>query len=136
MPRAWLYYGGTIAYQLIAMVVLFALFPGVIEVVNERGNVNKQGVKTWDRVFGVCYFVLLLVLPAVAGPGTGWFHRSEVPALLALPALIVTILVCMFVHGAMIVNKHAETGVRIQEDRRHQVVSRGPVFSVTRSTSR
>jgi len=70
--------------------------------------------------------VLLLVLPAVAGPDTGRFHRSEVPALLALPALIVTILVCMFVHGAMIVNKHAETGMRIQEDRHHQVVSSGP----------
>jgi protein-S-isoprenylcysteine O-methyltransferase Ste14 len=124
-PRAWIYYGGMFAYLLIALAVMFVLFPGAIEVVNERGKFKKD-VKTWDKIFGVSYSVLQLLMPAVAGLDAGRFHWSEVPAFLAVPALIVTILAHTFVHWAMIANKYAEIGVRIQEDRHHEVVSSGP----------
>lgn len=124
-PRAWIYYGGTLGYLLLALVVILLFFPGTIEVVNERGKF-KKGVKTWDKVFGVCYGVLLFVMPATAGLDVGRFHWFEVPAFLQGPALVLTVLAYMVVHWAMIVNRHAETGVRIQEERRHEVVSTGP----------
>lgn len=125
VPRAWIYYGGTLAYLVAAMAVIFALFPGVVEIVNARGRFQK-GVKRWDKVFGVLYTVLLFVMPAVAGLDAGRFRWTEVPAFLFGPALAVTLLAYLLVHWAMVVNRHAETGVRIQEDRRHEVVSSGP----------
>jgi protein-S-isoprenylcysteine O-methyltransferase Ste14 len=125
-PRAWLYYGGTFAYELIALIALFLFFPGAIEVINERGKPFKKDVKKWDKVFGVSYAVLLLVMPALAGLDGVRFHWSTAPAFLAVPGLVVTIVAYMFMHWAMIVNKYAETGVRIQEDRHHEVVYSGP----------
>jgi len=124
--RGWLYYGGTLAYYLVAMVVLFVLFPGVIEVVNERGKLPRKDVKRWDKVFGVLYLLLMLALPAVAGLDAGRLHWSEVPEALAWPGLTVTIAAYMFVHWAMVVNRHAEACVRIQDERHHEVVSSGP----------
>jgi protein-S-isoprenylcysteine O-methyltransferase Ste14 len=124
-PRAWIYYGGSLAYLVAAMTVIFLFFPGTVEIVNERGRLHR-GVKKWDRVFGVLYTVLLFVTPAAAGLDAGRCHWSEVPFLLCAPALAVTLLAYLFVHWAMVVNRHAETGVRIQEDRRHEVVSSGP----------
>jgi protein-S-isoprenylcysteine O-methyltransferase Ste14 len=49
-----------------------------------------------------------------------------VPWAVSVLALAVTILATAFVHWAMIVNQHAETGVRIQDDRHHVVVTAGP----------
>jgi protein-S-isoprenylcysteine O-methyltransferase Ste14 len=124
--RAWLYYGGTLGYQVVVVSVMLLRFPGVVELVNERGKVLRRDVKRWDKAFAVAYTVLLLALPAVAGLDGGRRHGPEAPAALAAPALCVTILAYAFVHWAMIVNRHAETGVRIQEDRHHEVVSAGP----------
>jgi protein-S-isoprenylcysteine O-methyltransferase Ste14 len=122
--RAWIYYGGLFGYLGVALIVMFAFFPGAAEVVNERGKFHKD-VKTWDKVFGVIYTVLLFATPAVAGLDVR-FRWTDVPALLAAPAFVVTLLAYLFVHWAMIVNRHAETGVRIQEERHHEVVSSGP----------
>jgi len=108
-----------------AMAVILALFPGTVEIVNARGRFQK-GVKRWDKVFGVLYTLLLFVQPVVAGLDAGRFRWTEVPAFLFVPALAVTLLSFLFVHWAMVVNRHAETGVRIQEDRGHEVVSSGP----------
>ena len=123
-PRAWIYYGGLLGYLVLAMVVMFAFFPGAAEIVNARGKLHRD-VKRWDKVFGVFYTVLLLAEPAVAGLDAR-LRWTDVPDLLAAPALVVTLLAYLFVHWAMIVNRHAELGVRVQEERRHEVVSSGP----------
>lgn len=126
LQRAWLYYGGLLAYLLVAMVVLLVRFPATIELINERGKMTKKDVKPWDKAFGIAYVALLVVQPVVAGLDAGRFRWSEPPAFLAAPALGVTLLAMLFVHWAMVVNRFAETGVRIQDDRDHEVVSAGP----------
>jgi hypothetical protein len=40
--RAWIYYGGTLAYLVAAMVVIFTFFPGTVEIVN-AGQVPEDG---------------------------------------------------------------------------------------------
>jgi protein-S-isoprenylcysteine O-methyltransferase Ste14 len=125
MGRAWLYYGGLLAYLVLAMAVIFVRFPEAIETVNARGKLN-QDVKTWDKFFGLAYTVLLLLQPAVAGWDVRQRESFEVPWLVASLALGVTIVAYAFVQWAMIVNRHAETGVRIQGERDHAVVSSGP----------
>jgi protein-S-isoprenylcysteine O-methyltransferase Ste14 len=125
VARAWIYYGGLTAYVIVAMLVMFVRYKGAAEIVNERGKMKKD-VKTWDKVFGISYTLLMFVVPLVAGLDVGRLRWSRVPEQLAIPSLAVTILAYAFVHWAMIVNRHAETGVRIQNDRGHEVVSSGP----------
>ena len=125
IARAWIYYGGIISYLVLSMIVLLVAFPDAVEVINERGKMKKD-VKGWDKLFALAYTVLMFILPAVAGLDVGRFHGSDVPAFYAAPAIVMTILAYAFVHWAMIVNKYAETGVRIQADRDQQVVSSGP----------
>ncbi len=123
--RAWLYYGTVLAYLVLAMAAMLLFFPDAIETVNARGRFNKD-VKTWDKVFGLCYTLLLLVQPAVAGWDVRQGRSFDVPWPMLGFALAVTLLGYAFVHWAMIVNRHAETGVRIQGERHHQVISSGP----------
>jgi protein-S-isoprenylcysteine O-methyltransferase Ste14 len=123
--RGWLYYGGLLAYLVLAMAAVFRFFPEVIETINARGRFNKD-VKRWDKFFALCYTVLALLQPAVAGWDVRTRRSFEVPWLVAALGLAVTILAYAFIHWAMIVNKHAETGVRIQSERHHAVVSSGP----------
>ena len=125
VPRAWIYYGAVFAYMLVAVTVMLAFFPGVIELINERGK-KKQDVKKWDKVFATVVTPLLFITPALAGLDAGRFHWSEVSGLFTIPAVVVTILAYVLTHWAMIVNRFAETGVRIQEDRHQEVVSSGP----------
>ena len=125
IDRGWLYYGGQFAYLMFAMVVIARFFPQVVETINARGRLNKD-VKTWDKLFGLAYAILLLLQPAIAGWDVGRIHSFEAPLFVSALALALTILSNMFVHWAMISNKHAETGVRIQNDRHHAVVSSGP----------
>ncbi len=123
--RAWLYYGGLLAYLLLAMAAAAAVFPQVIETVNARGHLHKD-VKTWDKVFGLAYTILLLVEPAVAG----WDVRRAATFDAGWPvtalALTATVAAYAFVHWAMVVNPHAETGGRVQGERHHTVISSGP----------
>jgi protein-S-isoprenylcysteine O-methyltransferase Ste14 len=123
--RAWLYYGGVLAYLVLAMSVIFVFFPDAVETVNARGRFNKD-VKTWDKIFGLGYTLLLLLQPGVAGWDVRKARSFELPWPVPVLALAVTIMAYAFVHWAMIVNKHAETGVRIQTERHHEVVSSGP----------
>ncbi|HEY3357119.1 MAG TPA: isoprenylcysteine carboxylmethyltransferase family protein [Polyangia bacterium] len=126
LPRGWAYYGGLLAYMLSAVAVLLVRFPGVIEIVNERGKLNKAGVKRWDKAFQGAYVGLLIITPVLAGLDAGRFHWSAAPAPVAAPALVVSALAYTFVYWAMAVNRFAETGVRVQVDRGQVVVSSGP----------
>jgi protein-S-isoprenylcysteine O-methyltransferase Ste14 len=125
IPRAWVYYGVTLVYFLIALPMLLLLFPQVLELVNERGKLKKD-TKTWDKVWGVLYGVLLFVIPVVAGLDVGRLGGPDVSAAFVAPCLVVTILGYALVHWAMVVNTYAELGVRIQRDRGQEVVSTGP----------
>jgi protein-S-isoprenylcysteine O-methyltransferase Ste14 len=125
IARAWIYYTTVLVYFLIAMPTLVLLFPQVLETVNERGKF-KPDTKTWDKVWGILYSFLLLVIPAVAGYQVGRGSGPNISAAFLLPALIATILAYVFAHWTMVVNPYAETGVRVQRDRAQEVVTAGP----------
>jgi protein-S-isoprenylcysteine O-methyltransferase Ste14 len=125
VPRAWLYYGGLGAYLVLATAAIAVRFPQVIVTVNARGKFHKD-VKTWDKVFGLAYAAMLLLQPAVAGWDVRMSASDAAQWPIAAPAAAVTIAAHAFVHWAMIVNKHAEIGVRVQAEREHVVVSSGP----------
>lgn len=130
LPRAWLYYGSLLAYMLVALPVMWVRFPGAIEVINERGKLAKEGVKAWDKPFAIASTLLLLAMHPLAGLDAGRFHWSQVPENLAPPAVAMVLLATLLGQWAMVVNRWAETGVRIQADRHQQVVSSGPYARV------
>ncbi len=125
VPRGWVYYGAELAYLALAMAIIVRFFPRTIETVNARGKFNAD-VKRWDKLFGLAYTLFLLLQPAVAGWDVGKLKTLQAPWPISALALGLTLLANAFVHWAMIVNQHAETGVRIQDDRHHVVVSSGP----------
>jgi len=126
VERGWVYYGGVLAYLLASVVAMMIWFPEAAEVVNERGRPLKPDVKAWDKVFGLLYTLMLLAQPAIAGLDSVRWRWSEVPHSLALPGLAVTLLGYSLAQWAIVANRHAETGVRIQTDRHHEVVTTGP----------
>lgn len=128
IARAWIYYGTLLAYFLIAMPVLFVRFPQILEVVNERGKFKAE-TKTWDKVWGIAYAVLLLVIPGIAGHDVG-HGGADLSALLLVPSLVVTIAAYALAQWAMVVNPYAETGARVQADRGQHVVDTGPYHYV------
>lgn len=130
VSRGWLYYGGQLAYMVLAMAVIISIFPEVIETVNARGKLKKD-IKGWDKLFGIMFSILLLLQPAVAGWDAGRLHSFEAPWVVSIIAFIMTIMANAFIHWAMIANKYAELGVRIQDDRHHAVVISGP-YSIIR----
>ena len=125
VERAWIYYGALLGYLVVGMTVIAVFFPQAIDTVNARGRVNKD-VKSWDKAFGAAYTVLLLIQPAVAGWDVRVGRAYDLPWPIHVLAIVGTIAAYAFVHWAMVVNRHAETGVRIQGERHHVVVCTGP----------
>ncbi len=125
LVRGWIYFGLSLGYVLIMMLYIFIRHPEMVELVNERGK-YKENTKWWDKLFMVFYTPVLFAMPALSGLDVSRFRWSETPFWLTWPGIALFIASGLLVHGAMIVNRHFETTVRIQDDREHSVVSTGP----------
>ncbi len=125
LPRAWLF----VAVSFVAIFGQIALVAARNpELVNHRGRwKTKKDTKPWDKPLVSIYGLLAFyVTPIVMGLDLGrYYWTAPGPwstalgiALFALGTVILT--------WAMLVNTHFETTVRIQRDRSHQVVTKGP----------
>lgn len=120
--RGWAYVLAVLVLEIITLGLLASRAP---ETLNQRGAFHR-GVPAFDRVFLVLWLVLALLTPAVAGLDArrfGWSHLSL--AWLAV-GLAVLVLASALAAWAMLENPHFEQLVRIQEERRHRVVTTGP----------
>ncbi|MHC4861076.1 MAG: isoprenylcysteine carboxylmethyltransferase family protein, partial [Planctomycetota bacterium] len=85
-----------------------------------------RGTKGWDRTAVVLLklvFMAVLVLGALDAGRFGW---TSVPAWLWWPGAALHSFGMTIVTWSMAVNPHFEATVRIQEDREHRVIDRGP----------
>jgi protein-S-isoprenylcysteine O-methyltransferase Ste14 len=96
------------------------------DLIEARAKIRRKDTKAFDKVFLAIFLPLTLVQPAVAGLDAVRFHWSSMPdeflyvgTALLLPAMAL-------IGWTMAVNRYAETTVRIQTDRGHTVVDRGP----------
>jgi protein-S-isoprenylcysteine O-methyltransferase Ste14 len=122
-PRGWIY----VASYLVAMASIGRMVkrrnPELLEA---RAKWRRPDTKPFDRIVLVLYLPLTYLQPAVAGLDTVRWARPAMPywfvplgiALLAMATALIT--------WTMVVNRHAETTVRIQKDRGHTVVDTGP----------
>jgi protein-S-isoprenylcysteine O-methyltransferase Ste14 len=122
------------AVALLTMIVgrFYLIFTAPDQIVERMDAPQREHVKPWDRVF-----VLLI---AFLGPVAAWIVAGldvrhgwspDIPLTVQLVALAMLLAGTVFSNWAMIVNRFYSSHVRIQKDRGHSVVSRGP-YSVLR----
>lgn len=119
--RAWMLLG---VYALGYAISTTLLFVRVPDLMDERRK-QHDGVKRWDRPLVLAYQVMYFPTFAVSGLDRrlGW---SDVPLGVSLIALAGVAVFFLLVTWAPLVNPHLETYLRIQTERDHAVVDRGP----------
>jgi protein-S-isoprenylcysteine O-methyltransferase Ste14 len=121
--RGWictvLYLGGTI----VVPVVIIKVNPGLQE---RREARIHSGTKAFDKTFLCAFLPLAIALPAVAGLDSVRFAWYPMPFWTLYPGLGLFVVSTAIIVWVMVSNPHAETTVRIQDERGHAVISGGP----------
>jgi protein-S-isoprenylcysteine O-methyltransferase Ste14 len=119
--RGWIWIVYTLFLETGTLIVLAKRAP---ETLQQRGRLHV-GVKTFDKVFAVCWLSLAFVTPVVAGLDKrfGW---SNLPLATLYFGVVLVALVWPLATWAMIENEYFEQLVRVQTDRAHRVVTSGP----------
>ncbi len=125
LPRAWFF-----------LVLSFVAMSGQIvllawknpELVNHRGRWRKKrDAKRWDKLLVITFGILgFSVVPIVIGLDAGRYRWSSLGTWSLVVGTALYVLGTVLITWAMLVNTHFETAVRIQTDRNHRVVDRGP----------
>jgi protein-S-isoprenylcysteine O-methyltransferase Ste14 len=120
--RGWictvLYLGG---FQ-ISRAVLKRLNPGLLE---QRETAIREDTKPFDRIFLRVFLSLTIVQPIIAGLDMR-FNGASLPFWMVYPGIIQFIVSAALITWVLVLNPHAESSVRIQNDRGHTVVASGP----------
>ena len=121
-PGAWLW---TLMY--FAFLLAFAVWAtrNAPDLLKERGRVAAN-VKGWDKVIGVVYTVLLVVLLITAGLDAGRFRWSVMPFVLQVLGVIGLIPSGGAIWWTTVANAYLSRWARIQDDRGQKVVTGGP----------
>lgn len=124
LPRAWLFFGATFVYFVASTLAVYRYSPELLVV---RLTMRREGSKGWDEVLmRAANLTGMLLIPAAAGLDVGRYGWSSLGYVYVVPGFVLFVLGAVLVTWAMIVNRHFESTVRIQEDRGHEVVSSGP----------
>jgi protein-S-isoprenylcysteine O-methyltransferase Ste14 len=120
--RGWictvLYLGGL----QISKAVLRKLNPGLLE---QRETAIRKDTKPFDRIFLRLFLSLTIVQPIIAGLDMR-FNGASLPFWMVYPGIVQFIVSGGLITWVLVKNPHAESSVRIQNDRGHTVVASGP----------
>lgn len=120
--RGWICTGLYVGALCVCRAVVDRLNPGLLE---QRQQALREDTKRFDRVLLRVFLFLTIVQPAVAGLDAR-FNAAATPfwtVYLAIPSFISA---AALITWALVTNPHAESSVRIQDDRAHAVVISGP----------
>ena len=120
--RAWVWLAAQGILMVVNGAILLAVNP---EVINERGK-RHQGTKKFDRILTAAITPWYFGIPLVAGLDVVRFGWTSLPLWAMWIGLVLLSISDVFALWSMVVNRHLETSVRIQEDRGHVVVTSGP----------
>ncbi|HKJ26698.1 MAG TPA: isoprenylcysteine carboxylmethyltransferase family protein [Anaerolineales bacterium] len=124
-PMAWVYTAALLASTLLSRLVVLIKNPDTLQ---ERANfTSTENTEKWDRllVMWVGLFGPMLLM-VVAGLDHRYGWSGGLPRWLQSLGAVLVIAGYGVAVWAMIVNKYFSAVVRIQEDRGHTVVKRGP----------
>lgn len=120
--RGWIYFTLVFSGAIINNFILVLGNPDVLMSRSEEGK-NTQ---PWDRAVLGGYFLLqILIIPCLSGLDVryGW---TFLPNYCMITGFLIYLFSLIIITRAMLVNRHFEGTVRIQEDRNHRVIDRGP----------
>lgn len=120
--RGWIYLGLAFLAQYTILVYLVRKNP---QLINLRGRI-QAGTKGYDRLLLALFIPLSYAVLAVGGLDGGRFGGPGPGPGALLAGGLMFILGAVLVNWAITVNPHFEATIRIQEDRDHQVCTRGP----------
>lgn len=121
--RGWIYFSLFLAVSVIGGLVIRRASPGLIAA---RAKGVRKDTKPFDKAFFAFFVPLILFYPVLAGMDAVRFAWAP------LPYWTLYIGIALFAVGSigstwtMVVNRNAETTVRIQKDRGHSVITHGP----------
>ncbi len=120
-PEAWIFMGISLAGVSINGLWSMRHNP---EMLNERGRIGENA-KSWDKVIGLVYTVLLFAIYILAGldERSGW---STAPVWVEVLGAVTYALSLALTFWVMTSNTFLSTFVRIQDDRGHTTVTGGP----------
>jgi protein-S-isoprenylcysteine O-methyltransferase Ste14 len=124
IPRAWLAFGIHFFGAMLGAMLMWKFAPGLA---NQRASV-RQGTKTWDKVILSIYFLLiLLVIPTIAALDVGRYRwSSQLGINYAIVGIILYLVFFLLFYWATLTNEHFEVSSRVQIDRAHKVIMKGP----------
>src|SRR5690348_3474746 len=103
--------------------LLKKLNPRLLE---QRQTAIREDTKPFDKIFLRVFLSLTIVQPILAGLDVVRFNWSHMPFLTVYPGVGLFTVAATLITWVLVMNPHAESSVRIQEDRGHSVVASGP----------
>lgn len=123
-PEAWVYLVLMGGVGLISGLILARHDPALVR---ERLKPLMQGEqKSWDKALIAVFFLAWLAQYVVAGLDAVRWRTSEMPLWLEALGALAIVAGIGFLHAVMRANTFAAPVVKIQSERKHQVVSTGP----------
>jgi protein-S-isoprenylcysteine O-methyltransferase Ste14 len=119
---AWLLVGVLCLCVVVNLVVLVTRSPELVAVRFQF----ERGARQWDTVLSALLAGLWLLALVVAGLDDRFHWSPPLPRLLQPGALVLLVAGDLLLLWAMVVNRFFAKMVRIQRERGHRVVSRGP----------
>lgn len=121
-PRGWLFLFVFIAAMAVASIYLRLVNPEII-----AARVNRhEGTKRWDKILLALFFPAVMAIPVVAALDDARFHWHNVPWWCCSLGYVLLLSGMAALTWAEAVNRFFEPTVRIQSDRGHEVVDKGP----------
>ncbi len=121
--RAWLAFGFHVFNAVVGAILFWKFAP---KLANQRASF-RDGTKSWDKIIlNVNSILITLVIPIVAGLDVGRYRWSQLGANFTIGGIILFTAFLLLFYWAMLVNEHFELTSRIQDDRAHKVIMKGP----------
>jgi protein-S-isoprenylcysteine O-methyltransferase Ste14 len=121
--RGWIYTALSLIAYLGTHFLVRHLNPSVIEA---RANWRGRNTKTFDKIFLAVVVPTHLLQQVIAGLDAVRFGWTSMPFSTLYVGLACTLLGSALIVWTLAINPHAESTVRIQNDRGHAVISGGP----------
>lgn len=122
--EAWLLLGLWACYFILMTTVTRKYNPGIVE---ERANSLSKFTQRWDKLIIGLYQITSLGLYVIAGLDVGRYDwTGGLPSLLKWIAFIIVLVVYVLPYWAVLCNPFSSGVVRIQKEREHYVVEKGP----------
>ena len=122
-PRAWIYLGLQVAIVTASAVLILRANPALV---TARSRIHRDA-KRFDKVILRIYVLLLFAVVVVAGLDVVRCHwTAALPFATVYSGVLLNVLTTVPVLWALMVNPFAEPAVRIQKERQHVAITKGP----------